>query len=171
MQRRAFTIIELLIVIAIMAILATLSVLYVRQARTKAKLSRVSTELSQISSALTQYAEDNNYQYPPDTSRAVPPGLERYLTGGTWPEGPWPTGVFDWENWLHPTTNEQIYQISYRLCDIGDPESACADPILFPNFVRNSSIFYCISGPCIPHRDSPSVPAYCVNCNPKPQNY
>jgi hypothetical protein len=142
-----------------------------RRARSTAKLSRVSTELTDIATSVTQYAEDHAYQYPPDASRGVPPGLEKYLAGGTWPTGGWPQGVFDWDNWLHPTNGQQVYQISYRLCDTDDPVEDCSDPVLFPNFVRNSSIFYCISGPCIPHHDSPDVPGYCINCTPKEQNY
>ncbi len=168
-KRRGYTIIEITIVIVVILILATLSVLYLAKARQKAKLSRVTTELTEIATSLSQYAEDNNYQYPADTSRSVPPGLEHYLQGGTWPESAWPTGVFDWDNWT--INGAKVYQISYRLCDNSDPISACSDPVLFPNFVRNSSIFYCISGACVPHEASPTVPGYCVNCTPKEQNY
>lgn len=168
-KRRGYTIVEVTIVIVVILILATLSVIYLAKARQKAKLSRVSTELTEIATSLSQYAEDNNYQYPADTNRSVPPGLERYLQGGTWPVSQWPTGVFDWDNWT--INGAKVYQISYRLCDIDDPISACSDPVLFPNFVRNSSIFYCISGACVPHESSPTVPGYCVNCNPKERNY
>jgi prepilin-type N-terminal cleavage/methylation domain-containing protein len=168
MRKGGFTIIELLVVIAVIAILAALGFTMAFQLRARTKLSRVSEELVQISSALTQYAEDNNYQYPVDTSRAVPPGLERYLARGTWPESVWPDGVYDWDNWI--SNGQQIYQITYRLCDIGDPVAKCADPVLFPRFVHGSGIYYCISGPCVPHRDFPTVPGYCVNCKPKEVN-
>lgn len=168
-KRRAFTLIELIIVAAIIAILATLAVASVTRARQKAKLARVTSELESIATSVNQYASDNNYVYPPDTERSVPPGLEKYLAGGTWPTSIWPNGVFDWENWT--SNGSQVYQITYRLCDLTDPVSTCKDPVLFPNFVRQSGIFYCIDGPCVPHRDNPTAPGYCVNCARKEVNY
>ena len=170
MKKRGFTMVELGIVIVIIAILTALAIFYYTHARANAKLARVSTELGDIATSVNQYAEDNNYQFPADTSRGVPPGLEKYLANGVWPVSVWPNGVFDWDNWVDGN-GQQIYQISYRLCDTNDPITDCSDPVLFPNFVRNSSIFYCISGPCVPHRDTPTVPGYCVNCVPKEQNY
>lgn len=170
-SKGAFTIIEMVVAIVIIAVLAAVTSQYVRQHRAKTRLARVSTDLVTIASALTQYAEDNNYIYPADANRDVPPGLERYLQNGQWPDSAWPHGVFDWDNWIHPTTGEQIYQISYRLCGPSDPDSDCSDPILFPNFGRNSAIFNCISGPCIPHSSAPTAPGYCINCVPKQQNY
>lgn len=171
MRKRGFTIVELSVAIVIIMVLTVLSVLYLTKARAQAKLSRLTGDLSSVATAVTQYAEDHGYQYPADVNRSVPPGLERYLQNGVWPEGPWPNGVFDWDNWIHPTSSKQIYQITYRLCGISDPLSSCSDPILFPNFERNSGIFYCISGPCIPHNSTPAVPGYAVNAKPKEQNY
>jgi prepilin-type N-terminal cleavage/methylation domain-containing protein len=168
-KRRAYTVIEIVIVIAIILILATLTAVSMAKARQRAKLTKVTTELTEIASSLSQYAEDNNYAYPPDANREVPPGLEPYLVGGVWPVSAWPTGVFDWDNWT--INGAKVYQISYRLCDSSDPISACSDPVLFPNFVRNSAIFYCISGICVPHESTPTVPGYCINCKPKEQNY
>lgn len=168
-KRCAFTLIEVMTVVAIILILATLATLYFSRMREKAKVTRITEELQQISTAVTQYAEDNNYHYPDDVNRGVPPGLERYLQGGVWPTSIWPHGVFDWDNWV--VDGQQVYQITYRLCDTDDPIAYCSDPVLFPNFVRNSSIYYCISGPCVPHRDTPTVPGYCVNCKPHEVNY
>lgn len=161
---------ELIIVVSIIAILATMAIVGYGKARQKAKLARVDKDLSTIAVALNQYAQDNNFQYPPDTSRGVPPGLEKYLTGGVWPTSAWPHGVFDWDNWVD-TSNNQVYQITYRLCDTNDPIAYCSDPVLFPNFTRNSGIYYCIQGPCVPHRDEPTAPGYCVNCTKKEVNY
>ncbi len=166
--KRGFTMVELIIVITIVVVLSFLFFTSYTRAKARSKLSRTTTELTQIASALNQYAQDNG-GYPADTSRSVPPGLEKYLQGGVWPTSAWPNGVFDWDNWV--VNGQQIYQISYRLCDLNDPISDCSDPILFPNFVRNSSIFYCVSGPCVPHESTPTVPGYCVNCKPKEQNY
>lgn len=154
---------------AIFLILIALSIVGMTKLRSRSKLTRITEELNGIATAVTQYAEDNNYAYPADTSRSVPPGLEKYLAGGKWPTSVWPEGVFDWDSWVNGS-NQQIYQMSYRLCDISDPIASCSDPQLFPHFTRNSSIYYCISGPCVPHRDYPTDPGYCVNCKPKEIN-
>jgi prepilin-type N-terminal cleavage/methylation domain-containing protein len=173
-KRRGFTLIELIVVVSIIAILAMLATFGMLRSRELSKLARVSSELSTIATSATQYASDNNYQYPPDTSRSVPPGLEKYLAGGVWPTSIWPHGVFDWDNWttVNGQTSPQIVQMTYRLCDIDDPVSYCQDKIIFPtSFTNNSGIFYCIQGPCVPHQDHPNDPGYCVNCTPKQVNY
>ena len=167
-QKRGFTLVELIVVVALIAILSYLSVVGYTRSKQKSKLARVSSELTEISLSVQQYYEDNNYQYPADTSRGVPPGLEKYLAGGTWPKSVWPNGVFDWDNWL--IQGSRVCQATYRLCDVSDPDSSCSDPVLFPHFVRNSSIFYCITGHCVPHESTPLVPGYCVNCKVKEQN-
>jgi len=89
----------------------------------------------------------------------------------------WPHGVFDWDNWttVNGQPSPQILQISYRLCDLvsdpSEPVTDCQDPILFPTFTQYSSIFYCISGPCVPHQNAPTDPGYCVDCRVKKVNY
>ena len=63
--RRAFTLIELLIVIAIVAILAAIAVPNFLSAQTRAKVSRVKADLRTIATALEAYAVDEN-GYPPN---------------------------------------------------------------------------------------------------------
>jgi len=166
--------VELVIVIALIAILAYLLTLGLFRARANSKLARVSSELVILSQAMTTYAQDNNYQYPPDASRGLPSGLENYLSKSQYPASVWPYGVYDWDNWIHPVNGQQIYQMSYRLCTLNDASidpKRCADPILFPTFNQYSAIFYCVQGPCIPHVDDITAPAYCVNCPVKKENY
>lgn len=175
-MKRAFTVLELLVVIALIGILAYLLTINLYKMKQKAKLARVSSELSSIATSVTQYYQDNGYVYPPDAGRGVPPGLEKYLPDGNWPTSIWPHGVFDWDNWTYAGPDatkigQKIYQISYRLCSTTDPVEYCSDPVLFPNFTQYSAIFNCISGPCVPHVDHPTDPGYCVNCNPKEVNY
>ena len=66
----AFTLIELLIVVAIIAILALIAVPNFMEAQTRAKVSRVHSELRTIATALEAYRVDYN-NYP-----------DRYLWGG-----------------------------------------------------------------------------------------
>jgi prepilin-type N-terminal cleavage/methylation domain-containing protein len=65
MKKQAFTLIELLIVVAIIAILAAIAVPNFLEAQTRAKVSRAKTDLRTISVAVESYAVDHN-KYPPD---------------------------------------------------------------------------------------------------------
>jgi type II secretion system protein G len=59
----AFTLIELLIVVAIIAILAAIAVPNFLEAQTRAKVARVQNDMRAIATALESYAVDNNH-YP-----------------------------------------------------------------------------------------------------------
>jgi len=73
-QKGAFTLIELLIVVAIIAILAVIAVPNFLEAQTRAKVSRVQTEMRSMAVALEAYRVDN-HAYPPCINPVlVPPG-------------------------------------------------------------------------------------------------
>jgi len=77
---RAFTLIELLIVVAIIAILAAIAVPNFIEAQTRAKVSRCQADQRTISIALEMYFVDENY-YPLRNSRMSPPKFwQRQLT-------------------------------------------------------------------------------------------
>ena len=62
---RAFTLIELLIVVAIIAILAAIALPNLMEAQTRAKVSRAKTDMRTISLALEAYSADcTRYPYP-----------------------------------------------------------------------------------------------------------
>ena len=64
-RRGAFTLIELLIVVAIIAILAAIAVPNFLEAQVRAKVSRVKADLRTIATGLESYAVDYN-RYPPN---------------------------------------------------------------------------------------------------------
>ncbi|MBN1475960.1 prepilin-type N-terminal cleavage/methylation domain-containing protein [Candidatus Sumerlaeota bacterium] len=64
-QTGAFTLIELLVVVAIIAILAAIALPNFLEAQTRAKISRVKSDLRTIAVALELYAVDHN-AVPPD---------------------------------------------------------------------------------------------------------
>jgi prepilin-type N-terminal cleavage/methylation domain-containing protein len=64
-NRQAFTLIELLIVVAIIGILAAIAIPNFLQAQTRAKVSRAKTDLRTLSTAMELYYTDN-LAYPPE---------------------------------------------------------------------------------------------------------
>jgi type II secretion system protein G len=77
---RAFTLIELLIVVAIIAILAAIAVPNFLEAQTRSKVSRVRADLRSLKLALEAYRTDNNgYPTGRDCADITKPG---------YPEGP-----------------------------------------------------------------------------------
>jgi prepilin-type N-terminal cleavage/methylation domain-containing protein len=168
MKSRGFTIIELLVTIAIIGILSGIVIVGVQRAREKAYYGRALAEFKTMTTALDLYKSDHDDTYPDDENRSVPPGLEAYIAGGVWPDGPWPGSDYDWENWDDPDNpGNKIYQVSIRFCAASGNISTCK----FPNeswahdFGVDSSVYYCIQGSCRAHISEPiNYPGYCVNC-------
>ena len=77
--RKAFTLIELLIVVAIIAILAAIAVPNFLEAQVRSKVSRMKSDMRSVTTALEAYYTDNN-RYP--TMRANPAG-RRPVAGDT----------------------------------------------------------------------------------------
>src|SRR3954453_20338717 len=70
----AFTLIELLIVVAIIAILAAIAVPNFLEAQVRAKVSRVSTDMRSVTVALEAYAVDTNKYVIPRFIASQPVG-------------------------------------------------------------------------------------------------
>ena len=66
MSRRAFTLIELLIVVAIIAILAAIAVPNFLEAQVRAKTSRVRSDMRTVAVAMESYRLDNTAHAPHD---------------------------------------------------------------------------------------------------------
>lgn len=86
MQGRAFTLIELLIVVAILAVLAAIAVPNFLEAQARSKVARAAADLRTIATGLEAYAADAN-TYPPNDGlyNVIPPELTTpvaYLTHG-----------------------------------------------------------------------------------------
>lgn len=82
MNRRGFTLIEVMIVIVITGILANIAIIALRGYRVKAEASRVLGDVQVIRVAVMGYYADFN-GWPPEAAWSdTPPGLEPYLPVG-----------------------------------------------------------------------------------------
>ncbi len=175
-NNKGFTLIELLIVITIIPILALVVFLSLIGVEKRVYAVRNKVEAKSISQALDLYFMDNNYQYPCDTNRDMPPGIEKYLsTNPAWPKAPWPGSVYDWDYWvqdpnttpwkdendhskgrcagilLYSPNTEPVYQLSIRFCDINGLNCNFPDEIWAQGFDSKSSVYWCKKGPCRAH--------------------
>lgn len=85
--RAKFTLVELLVVVAIIAILAALLLPALQQARYKAKTVVCSSNLRQIGVGITTYASDYDFYYPYTCKRGGA-GVPNYWAGSGWANPP-----------------------------------------------------------------------------------
>lgn len=79
---RGFTLIELMIVVAVIAILAAVIAPKFVSFRERAKIARTAADLKQFVKGFDLYAVQNpgeNRGYPNDTNLVLPPGVEDYV--------------------------------------------------------------------------------------------
>lgn len=107
---KAFTLIELLIVVAIIAILAAIAVPNFLEAQTRSKVSRVKSDMRAIATALESYAVDNNkYPHAYTAAGTINPRIRR-LVRLTTPVSyitTIPIDIFNRELPTSPTVTEQ----------------------------------------------------------------
>lgn len=119
-MHRAFTLIELLIVVAIIAILAAIAVPNFLEAQVRSKVSRTRADLRSVATGLEAYAADHN-KYPPNVPErfhTLPPHLST------------PTAYLSSIRWVDP---------------FADKERESGGPGMDPEFRREYSYFMVFS--------------------------
>ncbi|MEQ8820646.1 MAG: prepilin-type N-terminal cleavage/methylation domain-containing protein [Sumerlaeia bacterium] len=126
--RRAFTLIELLIVVAIIAILAAIAVPNFLEAQTRSKVSRVKADMRSVATALESYRVDNN-KYPPVPLHSGTAGILRVVPSRL----STPIAYITNANILDPFVSElgdfQSYSAGGTVFNYNSPPSGAADPV------------------------------------------
>jgi len=158
-QSKGFTLIEILIVVAIIGVLSALVVRSVNPAQftLKARYASAKFELEEIAKAAKLYGEATG-SYPPDVVRNIPSQFEPYFgyTSGSWPTGPFPGSVLDWDNWEGQTCWEGstgIIQVTLR---------QISNMNVTPG--AEWTMFQVIKGKGVPHCSVSSTQGECINC-------
>jgi prepilin-type N-terminal cleavage/methylation domain-containing protein len=81
--RRGFTLVEILIAVAIIGLLATMAVPAFVKARENTQATRVAHDLVKFGDAFDMYAADTGL-YPVDTHNVLPPGMAAYIDLARW---------------------------------------------------------------------------------------
>ncbi|MDB5186397.1 MAG: hypothetical protein JWL85_920 [Candidatus Saccharibacteria bacterium] len=181
-KQAGFTLVEIVAVMTVIGVLASLTYsVIIPNYRERTYYTRSMTELNSMGNAFKLYVAKYN-DYPPDAARNVPAGIKEFVQGqegnNTWPAAPYPSSVYDYENWPADAYGPQTYQVSIRLCNAGDDATCKAnakkylgdyvDASVLDQWDSYSSMYYCLKGTCRSHQDRPvSHPGYCVNCGKK----
>lgn len=100
-NQMGFTLVEIMIVVAIIGLLAGLAVPAIRKARTRAQCTRVANDLRVFGDAFSQYCMDVGL-YPPDSHLEEPWHLPNdlmveYIEEASWAARTAMGGYFNWE--------------------------------------------------------------------------
>ena len=93
----AFTLVEIMIVVAILSLLLAIAIPGFMRARASAMNSRYGNDVRVVSTAFIQYSFDSS-NYPPDTTPAMmPAGMGEYLQKVSWFKKDALGGQWDWD--------------------------------------------------------------------------
>ncbi len=142
-NRRAFTLVEVLVVIAIIGILIALLLPAVQSAREAARRMQCANNLKQLALALHNYHGSHS---------TFPPGfMVRGCLGNTTPGG-WAWGVFLMPYIEQSSLRDSLSPTKYTL------EQVINDPALLPMLQTELSVFRCPSSPIGPQRTHQGAP-------------
>ena len=111
LQRKGFTLIELMLVVAILGVLAAVAIPAYSDYRTKARLSELFVLLDKTAAAASEYHSVTHSGFPSDVSVIMPLGSDRYgqieVISANSNEGVY--GVKEIKNLPSPVLNRHLY--------------------------------------------------------------
>ncbi len=124
--RRAFTLVEIMVVVVIIGLLASIAIAAFSRVREKTENSTVANDLRTFTAAFEQYSLEIG-SWPPDGSAGVvPTGMEDRINGSAWRRGTPGAGRFDWERGTFGVTAA----ISLFGCNFTDTRLAQVDALI-----------------------------------------
>ncbi len=97
-KKHEFTLVEIMIVVAIIGLLATIAFPAYDEARKRSQVNRFAKDIKVATAAFEMYAIENG-GFPPDTTPGVMPnGMADYLDGMDWSGATTLGGKWDWDN-------------------------------------------------------------------------
>ena len=100
-SKSGFTLVEIMIVVAIISLLTVIGVPGFVKARENARATRVANNLRKFGDSFLMYCIENG-KYPVDTHNTLPPGMEGYIQQSVWDSDAL-GGHYNWEG---PTFGE-----------------------------------------------------------------
>lgn len=125
---RGFTLIEIMVVVAIIGLLAALAIMGLRNARERALGTRIANDLRQFQTAFSAYAVEHSGWPPAAGAGVIPTGMEGYLSR-SYLNTSEPGGAYSWSGasgllqFTPSAPNERLMQIVDSLIDNGDISS------------------------------------------------
>jgi prepilin-type N-terminal cleavage/methylation domain-containing protein len=138
-EQRGFSLVELMVVVAIIGILAAIAIPAFTNVQKRAVAARVVSDFYSINSAVHQYQMDNSYYPAPSGPGVQPPELYPYVKNSIrWAQ---PGLDYQWENWINPdgTPNHASTGVAYGFSmDTLDPSLADALFIVYTGDIRQT---------------------------------
>ena len=132
---RAFTILELAVVIIIISILSSVGYMSYIGSKARANYSKIVSDMEGIKTAALLYRE-TNHAWPLDQTgdSLSSTGIQSFLMQQEIPAPPCPTWWYDWDNWADQPHNNNIVRLSLRNSDDADLAVIinCSDPGISP---------------------------------------
>lgn len=94
-RKQGFTLVEIMIVVAIIGLLAALAIPAFMRSRRRAEVTKVANDLRVFAEGFRLYCLENGL-YPPDTHITLPAGMTDYIRQDDWDTQPW-GGSYNWE--------------------------------------------------------------------------
>jgi len=116
--RSAFTLVELMIIVAILADLAVVALPAFIRSRNMAQNTRFVSDLRTCSGSFEMYAAETN-TYPPSTpAGSIPQGMSVYLRGFPWTSTNTIGGQWSWALGYQNTTAAVVTQFPYAMDEL-----------------------------------------------------